>query len=131
MYVIDSHDAILHVENLYYLVLPKQPKPSTLQGSHWLPKICSRKEHCSLVAGEVGRPERMRGSTLGIQNGGTRMADDKKLKPEDFPVHTEEKKIVKNDGKTIADASDKKVAEDIAERLNADEDLREQDRWSA
>ena len=59
------------------------------------------------------------------------MADDEKLKPEDFPVHTEEKKIVKNDGKTIADASDKKVAEDIAERLNADEDLREQDRWSA
>jgi hypothetical protein len=59
------------------------------------------------------------------------MADDEKLKPEDFPVHTEEKKIVKNDGKTIADASDKKVAEDVAERLNADEDLREQDRWSA
>ena len=59
------------------------------------------------------------------------MADDEKLKPEDFPVHTEEKKIVKNDGKTIADASDKEVAEDVAERLNAEEDLREQDRWSA
>ena len=59
------------------------------------------------------------------------MAHDEKLKPEDFPVHTEEKKIVKNDGKTIADASDKKVAEDVAERLNAEEDLREQDRWSA
>ena len=59
------------------------------------------------------------------------MAHDEKLKPEDFPVHTKEKKIVKNDGKTIADASDKKVAEDVAERLNADEDLREQDRWSA
>ena len=59
------------------------------------------------------------------------MADNEKLKPEDFPLHTEEKKIVKKDGKTIADASDKKVAEDVAERLNADEDLREQDRWSA
>ena len=77
------------------------------------------------------RPERMRGSTLGIQRGGTRMAHDEKLKPEDFPVHTEQKKIVKNDGKTIADASDKKIAEDIAERLNAEEDLREQYRWSA
>ena len=83
-----------------------------------------------MVEGDVGRPERMRGSTLGIQKGGTRMADDEKLKPEDFPVHTEEKKIVKNDGKTIADASDKKVAEDVAERLNAEEDLREQDRWA-
>ena len=59
------------------------------------------------------------------------MADDEKLKPDDFPVHPEEKKIVKNDGKNIADASDKKIAEDVAERLNAEEDLREQDRWSA
>jgi hypothetical protein len=59
------------------------------------------------------------------------MADDEKLKPEDFPVHTEQKKIVKNDGKPIADASDKKLAEEIAERLNAEEDRREEDRWSA
>jgi hypothetical protein len=59
------------------------------------------------------------------------LADNEKLKPEDFPVHTEQKKIVKNDGKTIAEGSDKKIAEDIAERLNAEEDLREEDRWSA
>jgi hypothetical protein len=59
------------------------------------------------------------------------MAHDEKLKPEDFPVHTEQKKIVRKDGKTIAEGSDKKIAEDVAERLNAEEDLREQDRWSA
>jgi hypothetical protein len=59
------------------------------------------------------------------------LADNEKLKPEDFPVHTEQKKIVKNDGKTIADGSDKKIAEDVAERLNAEEDRREEDRWSA
>jgi hypothetical protein len=59
------------------------------------------------------------------------MTDDEKLKPEDFPVHTEQKKIVKNDGKTIAETSDKEIAEDIAERLNAEEVSREQDRWSA
>jgi hypothetical protein len=41
---------------------------------------------------------------------------DEKLKPEDFPVHPGQKKIVNNDGKTIAEASDKTVAEDIAER---------------
>jgi hypothetical protein len=55
----------------------------------------------------------------------------RKAKTGRFSSYTEEKKIVKNDGKTIADASDKKVAEDVAERLNAEEDLREQDRWSA
>jgi hypothetical protein len=32
------------------------------------------------------------------------MADDEPLKPEDFPVHTNQKQIVKNDGKTIAGA---------------------------
>jgi hypothetical protein len=63
--------------------------------------------------------------------GRSAMADDEKLKPEDFPVHTEQKKIVKNDGKTIAEANDKKIAEDVAERLNAEEDSREEDRWSA
>jgi hypothetical protein len=65
------------------------------------------------------------------QKGGTRIAHDEKLKPEDFPVRTEQKKIVRKDGKTIAEGSDKKIAEDVAERLNAEEDLREQDRWSA
>jgi hypothetical protein len=53
------------------------------------------------------------------------------LKSEDFPVHTQQKQIVKNDGKTIAEARNPKTAEDVAERLNAEEDRREQDRWSA
>lgn len=59
------------------------------------------------------------------------MADDEPLKPEDFPVHTQQKKIVKNDGKTIVEARNQKTAEDIAERLNAEEHRREEDRWSA
>jgi hypothetical protein len=59
------------------------------------------------------------------------MADDEPLKPEDFPVRTNQKQIVKNDGKTIAEARTKKTAEDVAERLNADEDHREEERWSA
>jgi hypothetical protein len=69
--------------------------------------------------------------------GGSAMADDKPLpednplKPEDFPVHTKQKKIVKNDGKTIAEARNEKTAEDVADRLNAEEDRREEDRWSA
>ena len=62
------------------------------------------------------------------------MADDEPLKPEDFPVHTNQKQIVKNDGKTIAEARTRKTAEDkTAEHvaLNAEEDRREEDRWSA
>ena len=59
------------------------------------------------------------------------MANDEPLKPKDFPIHTDQKKIVKNDRKTIAEARTKKTAEDIAERLNAEEDRREEDRWSA
>jgi hypothetical protein len=70
--------------------------------------------------------------------GGSAMADDQPLKPEDeplqpedFPVHTKQKKIVKKDGKTIAEARNQNTAEDVAERLNAEEDRREEDRWSA
>ena len=59
------------------------------------------------------------------------MAEDEPLKPEDFPVHTDQKRIVKYDGKTIAEARTRKTAEDVADRLNAEEDRREEDRWSA
>jgi hypothetical protein len=58
------------------------------------------------------------------------MADKEQLKPDDFPVHTEQKKIVKPDGKGIAEASTPKIADDVAERLNAEEDRREEDRWA-
>ena len=59
------------------------------------------------------------------------VADDEPLEAKDFPVHTNQKQIVKNDGKTITEARTKKTAEDVAERLNAEEDGREEDRWSA
>ena len=65
------------------------------------------------------------------ERGRCAMADDEPLKPEDFPVHTNQKQIVKNDGRAIAEARTKKTAEDVWERLNAEEDRREQDRWSA
>jgi hypothetical protein len=59
------------------------------------------------------------------------MADDKSLKPEDFPVQVRQRNIVKNDGKAIAEACDEKTAEDVAHRLNAEAYRREEDRWSA
>lgn len=58
------------------------------------------------------------------------MADNDQLKANDFPVHTDQKKIVKNNGKAIAEASTSKIAEDVADRLNSEEDQREQDRWA-
>lgn len=57
--------------------------------------------------------------------------DDKPLEPEDFPVRTKDKKILKHDGETIAEARNEQTAEELAERLNAEEQLREEDRWSA
>ena len=53
------------------------------------------------------------------------------LKPQDFPVEANDKTIVKNDGKPLAEVCDEKTAEDVAERLNEHEYQREQDRWSA
>jgi hypothetical protein len=59
------------------------------------------------------------------------MADDKLLKPADFPVQVKRRNIVNNDGKAIAEACDEKTADDVADRLNAEEYRREEDRWSA
>jgi hypothetical protein len=55
----------------------------------------------------------------------------KPLKPGDFPVSADGKKIKKQDGTSIANTEDPAVADDVAERLNEDEDRREQDKWSA
>jgi hypothetical protein len=48
-------------------------------------------------------------------------ASKKPLRPEDFPVNAEGRKIKKQDGRPIADAEDPALAEDVAERLNDDE----------
>jgi len=58
-------------------------------------------------------------------------APKKPLKPDDFPVNADGTKIKKQDGTTIANTEEPAVAEDVADRLNADEAQREEDRWSA
>ncbi len=58
------------------------------------------------------------------------MADNDQLKPNDFPMHIDKKKIVKTDGKEIAEAKTTKIAEDVADRLNSEEAQREEDRWA-
>jgi len=58
------------------------------------------------------------------------MTKQKPLKPEDFPVSAHDKIVSKEDGKPIATATDNKTAQDVADRLNADEARSEEDRWS-
>jgi hypothetical protein len=53
------------------------------------------------------------------------------LKPQDFPVHSDDKTIVKNNGEPVAEVCDRETADDVADRLNENEYQREQDRWSA
>ena len=57
--------------------------------------------------------------------------DDKPLEPKDFPIRTKKKQILKSDGETIAEARNEQTAEEVTERLNAEEQIREEDRWSA
>jgi hypothetical protein len=45
----------------------------------------------------------------------------KPLKPDDFPMNAEGKKIKKQDGTPLANTDDPAVAADVAERLNDDE----------
>jgi hypothetical protein len=67
-----------------------------------------------------------------LQGKGLAMPDDEKpLKPEDFPVNADGKKIKKQDGTPIAETQDPAVAEAIADRLNEDDARREEDKWSA
>jgi hypothetical protein len=58
-------------------------------------------------------------------------APSKPLKPDDFPLHAEADKIKKQDGQAVASTEDPAMAADLADRLNEDEDRREQDKWSA
>ena len=54
--------------------------------------------------------------------------EDKPLRPEDFPVNAEGKKIKKQDGTSIAETKDPAVAAVVAERLNEHEARREEDK---
>ena len=52
------------------------------------------------------------------------------LKPDDFPIATDNNKLVTDTGQEIAEATSPPIAEDLAERLNEDAARKEEDRWS-
>jgi hypothetical protein len=57
--------------------------------------------------------------------------NDAPLKPDDFPVHADKNEILTTTGQPVALAKDQKTADEVAKRLNADENRQEEDRWSA
>jgi hypothetical protein len=59
------------------------------------------------------------------------MSNKTPLKPNDFPLHVEGGAIKKQDGEPVVKAEHQAVASDVAERINEDEDRREEDKWSA
>ena len=52
------------------------------------------------------------------------------LKPDDFPVSTDDEHLITQDGKQVADAKSKPLAKEIAERLNEDAARKEEERWA-
>jgi hypothetical protein len=58
------------------------------------------------------------------------MADKEQLKPDDFPVHAEQNKIVKPDGKGYRRSKYSENRRRGPERPNAEENRRKQDRWA-
>lgn len=53
------------------------------------------------------------------------------LEPKDFPVEADGACVKKRDGKPIANTDSEAMANEVANRLNADEHRREEDKWSA
>ncbi|WP_013500531.1 hypothetical protein [Rhodopseudomonas palustris] len=56
---------------------------------------------------------------------------DEHLHPADFPIEAESKSLKTTDGETIAEAKTRKLADEIAQRLNEQAYREEQDCWSA
>lgn len=53
------------------------------------------------------------------------------LEPEDFPLHADATRVKCQDGKPVAKTDSPGMAQEIADRLNAEEHRREEDKWSA
>jgi len=58
-------------------------------------------------------------------------ADQDHLEADDFPLHADQDKIKRQDGKPVAKTESEDLAKEIADRLNCEEHRREEDKWSA
>jgi hypothetical protein len=53
------------------------------------------------------------------------------LPPNDFPLRANGEKIMRKDGSLLATVANAEIAMEIANRLNRDQDKRNEDTWSA
>ena len=53
------------------------------------------------------------------------------LRPHDFPIENEKEKLKTQTGKVVGSAISEELAQDVADRLNEQEQRNEEDRWSA
>jgi transposase len=58
------------------------------------------------------------------------MARQKPLKPDDFPIEADGKKLKTSKGRPIASTESDAIADDLAERVNEQADREEHDRWA-
>jgi hypothetical protein len=84
--------------------------------------IVSQSSHASNLMIRVARPDQFRGEA--------KMAIEKPLKPDHFPIEADGKKLRTNKGKPVASAESEEIADDLAERANEQADREEHDRWA-
>jgi len=59
------------------------------------------------------------------------LTSDEQLKPADFPLEADKGRVTCHNGKPVAKTDTDAMAQEIADRLNAEEQRREEDKWSA
>lgn len=52
------------------------------------------------------------------------------LKPQDFPIETDQDELKTHNGQTVGAVANERLARNVAQRLNEHADIEEQDRWS-
>lgn len=56
---------------------------------------------------------------------------DSALDPNDFPLRANGDKLLRRDGSQLAVVANAAIAKEIADRLNRDQDKRQEENWSA
>jgi hypothetical protein len=89
---------------------------------YWSKALSATEEDILAAVGKVGN------SAAAVRK---ELSTTKQLKSEDFPLSVDGKEVRKQDGSWVAETADPVVAKDLADRLDADDAQREEDKWSA
>ncbi len=113
------------MSNLAKKVKPDRSKidaENTKELKYWTKALDASKDEVLAAIEKVGN------SAAAVRK---ELSADKPLEPYDFPLNADGRKVKKQDGTQIAETLNPAVALDVADRLNADEAQREEDKWSA